>query len=486
MSPHKKTIPAKLTLGILASFALIAQAHGTGLPDALRDAAMTAVTSSPEVQIRWHAFRMAEEEQAVARGGFLPQVDAVASSGTEWRNRPGASSDRFGRSGVAISLNQMVYDGFFTRNEVKRLGRTKLARYYEVLDASETAALEAAAAYIDVLRFRELVQLAQHNYAEHRMVHAQITERVSAGVGRRVDLEQATGRLALAESNLLTEVSNLHDVSARYLRIVGSAPAADLPPLAAFFPAEQMPVSVHDGLRQAFQTSPTLNAAVENVLSGAAQVEAVRAAFQPRVDLRARQSVDHNRDNLSGRSREGVVEVVMSYNLYRGGSDTARLRQAAEAQNQSRDLREKACRDLRQNYSIAYNDAVKLREQLGYLEQHMLSTARTREAYRQQFDIGQRSLLDLLDNENEYFQASRVYESARHDLLISEARTLALKGRLMSSLGVARDSLPALSDLGQDRDGIDPDSICPPESPTMLDIDKQAVFEEAMRAAGRR
>jgi len=67
-----------------------------------------------------------------------------------------------------------------------------------------------------VLRYRELSTLAQENFAQHEQVFNQIQQRVQAGVGRRVDLEQAGGRLALAQSNLLTDASNLHDVSARY------------------------------------------------------------------------------------------------------------------------------------------------------------------------------------------------------------------------------------------------------------------------------
>ena len=78
------------------------------------------------------------------------------------------------------------------------------------------------------MRFRRLVQLAEDNYVQHRYAFVQIQSRFKAGVGRGVDLEQAGARVALAESNLSTEVANLHDVAARYQRIVGEAPPAKL------------------------------------------------------------------------------------------------------------------------------------------------------------------------------------------------------------------------------------------------------------------
>ena len=135
------------------------------------------------------------------------------------------------RGGAALSLTQLLGDGLATQNEVGRLGHERLARYFEVLDITEQTALETARSYYDVLRYRRLVQLAEDNYVSHRSAFNQIQSRFKAGVGRGVDLEQAGARLALAESNLSTEVANLHDVSARYQRIVGEAPPRDLPTL---------------------------------------------------------------------------------------------------------------------------------------------------------------------------------------------------------------------------------------------------------------
>jgi adhesin transport system outer membrane protein len=131
-------------------------------------------------------------------------------------------------------------------------------------------------------------------------------------------------------------------------------------------------------------------------------------------------------------------EVVLNWNLYRGGSDQARIRQAADTVNQAADLRDKACRDTRQVAAIAFNDTRKFAEQLESLDRNVLAIEKARDAYRQQFDIGQRSLLDLLNAENEVFTARRAYANAEHDLLIAQARTLASSQRLTTQLGLTR------------------------------------------------
>lgn len=479
-----KTVRTLLCAAVLAALPALSVAQTPQTPEQLREAARQAVVSNPEVQATWNALRAADAEQDVARGGYFPQLDLNAGVGRERLRRPGESTETYNRRGASLSLNQMVYDGFFTRNEVARLGYARLVRYYELLDAAEGAALEAVRAYADVSRYREQVALAKQNYVEHKRVFDQIDERVGAGVGRRVDLEQASGRLALAESNLLTEVSNLHDVSARYLRIVGTPVADSLEAMPEALGTEHLPGSTPEVLRAALNSNPALNAAVENVRAGQAAVETRRAANHPRVDLRARQAIDRNLDGVAGNTREGVVEVVLNYNLFRGGSDQARIRQAAEELNLAKDLREKACRDLRQTLSIAYNDTRRLTEQLTYLDQHQLSIEKAREAYRRQFDIGQRTLLDLLDTENEYFQARRAYVNARYDRVIAQARSLNGLGRLMNALEVAREDMPTLADLDQDREGIDPESICPPDAPEPLMIDKEAIMADALREAG--
>ena len=88
----------------------------------------------------------------------------------------------------------MLFDGGFTRNEVQRLEYAELVRYYELLEVVENVALEAARAYVDVARFSALTEEAKLNYVEHRILARQIEERVGAGVGRRADADQSTGR----------------------------------------------------------------------------------------------------------------------------------------------------------------------------------------------------------------------------------------------------------------------------------------------------
>jgi adhesin transport system outer membrane protein len=439
---------------------------------ALRDSVERAVVLNPEVKLRYRNLEAANQEQKVAKGGWMPRIDLEATTGQQKLIGPSSGdSGWFNHSTATIQLRQTIFDGYATASDVRRLGYTWQAAYYELLSATDQTAQEAARAHIDVLRYRQLLILARENFVTHADVHARLTQRVNAGVGRRVDLEQSSGRLALAESNWLTEASNLHDVTARYQRLVGLAPVADLaklPVLDQFLPTRD------NLLLDAIRNNPTFLGAVATVRANRADAELRKASKWPTLELRASQSYERNQNGVSGDYRDSAIQLVLNYNLYRGGSDTARVRQYAEKLNAAFDLRDKACRDIRQTAQIATNDVNKLTAQQGYLAQHELSTSKARDAYRQQFDIGQRSLLDLLDTENELYEARRAQVNADNDLQLAKIRVLVNGGKFLGALQL-RSSQVDLPESTGGSEVADDELLCSTELPQQLALDKESL-----------
>lgn len=442
----------------------------------LQNVTQQALLSNPEVLARWHAFEAAGHERDASAGGYLPRLDLTAGAGRDDINDP-LKTNNLRRHASSFTLTQMLWDGALTYNDVKRLDHTRMARLYELYDASETVVLDVVRSYADVLRYRKLVELAEENYVRHQAVFMQIQKKTQAGVSRRVDLEQIAGRLALAESNLLQETANLHDVSARFQRLVGVVPSALMQPVAVL--DKDLPPTMTQALGTALRSHPALQASVENVRANEKAARQRRATYQPRVDLRMRSDHGGNLNGVPGPSSNKALEVQLSWNLFNGFSDLSRVRQQADLINVARDQRDKACRDVRQTLSIAYNDTTKLTEQLAYLDQHQLSIEKARDAYRKQFDIGQRSLLDLLDSENELFQSRRSYANAEYDRVYAYARAHAGIGTLYQALGLARrqpSKLPALADKN---DGESIARNCPVEAPPVYVIDKQKLDARA-------
>lgn len=464
-----------LAIALSAVFPVLAEA-AEPQPQSLKEVAQQAVLNSPEVTSKWHNLKAAEEEIGVARGGYFPRVDLTTGGGRESLKQPPLNArEDYTRRGYVVSLNQMIFDGFATRNEVRRLDKARLVRYYELLDASETVALEAARAYLDVLRYRSLVALAEDNYVQHKATHEQLIRRTQSGVGRRVDLEQAGSRLALAEVNLTTETANLHDVTARYQRLVNAAPPGTVTPPAQVGTA--YPARSQEALATLYRKNPALLAAIENTEAAQYDINVRRAAYSPKLDFRARTDNTTNYLGIDGEREYNVAEVVVTWNLFNGGSDRAREKQYIERKNVALDLREKACRDTRQTLLIAHNDVQRLREQNGYLATQVALLEKTLLAYRDQYNVGQRTLLDLLDTENELLSARRNAVNAQADLNLAYLRTYAGMGTLLEVLGLQK--LDSRDPEAGEKADVDAAQLCPGDNLAVGGSDRSALDARA-------
>ena len=434
----------------------------------LKEAITQGVMISPRVNADWYNFAAKGYAEQSARGSYYPSVDLASRIGREDRDTPLIDLGDFGYDATQFSITQMLFDGFATRDEVARLGYDKLSQYYNFKRASEEVALEVAVTYLDTVKYQRLVDFARANLQVHRSIHAQIAERAGGGVSQGVDLDQAVARVGLAETNLVIEVANLNDVLNRFQRLVGAYPGANLAVPAV--PEGEIPELRGAALEIAYQRSPVINSAIENLRAAQEALNLTNAPMMPRFDLRYRNEVAHDTDSIDGRFSTEAVELVMTYNLFRGGADSARKREYYNLYNAAIEERKQACLNVRQEISNNFNELAALREQVVLTEVSRKAQNATRKAYRDQFDRGRRSLLDLLDSQNEYFDAERSNINAIVDEVASQARTLANMGLLLASLEV--DGLNAEKVAGMDldltRDPSDKNTqaLCPGEPAT--------------------
>lgn len=453
----------------------LSQAQNDAVPPApaeitdIKGAITQGVLISPRVNADYFNFAALGEAERGAFAGYLPSADVYASVGREDRDTPLVDIGDYGYDATHFSITQMLFDGFATRDEVARLGFEKLSEYYTFKRSSEEVALEVAVAYLETVKYQQLVKYAADNLKVHRQIHDQISERTGGGASAGVDLDQAVARVGLAETNLVTEIANLNDVTIRFERLVGVTPGGNL--AVPELPADNIPEMRAAALEIAYQNSPVINAAIENLRSSQEALNLTNAPMMPRFDLRYRNEVEHDTDGISGRFDEEAIEVVMTYNLYRGGRDSARKREFYNLYYAAIEERKQACLNVRQRVSNDFNDMANLRQQVVLTDVSMRAQDKTRIAYRDQFSRGQRSLLDLLDSQNEYFDSQRSHISAVVDLLAAEASTLSNMGLLLASLdvsGLNAEKIAAMElDLSRDPKDENTHALCPPEPQSM-------------------
>jgi len=401
----------------------------------LPEAMQKALEVHPEIQAGVNARTAADYQLRAAKGGYLPKVDLTAGYGREGTDSPSTGNrwETLNRGESAIRLRQMVFDGFATSNEVGRQQATVNSRAYSLLGTSERTGLEVAQVYLDVLTRREMVRLAQDNLTNHERVLDQIKLRTSRGVGRYADLDQAEARLAQARNNLITEQTNLADANTNYLSVVGQMPD-ELSAPAPFI--DLLPASLDEARHQLVESSPILRSAESDIAAAEKQYETAKSTFYPRFDAELGRTADNNIDGVQGHNNEWQAMLRMNFNLYNGGSNKADLESKSYLANQALDIRNNALRQLNEELGLAWNALENANAQVPIAQQYVDHSIRVRSAYQQQFTLGERTLLDLLDSENETFTAQRRLVEVKNIQVYTQYRIKATMGQLLKSQGV--------------------------------------------------
>ncbi|MDH1576615.1 MULTISPECIES: TolC family outer membrane protein [Pseudomonas] len=401
----------------------------------LPEAMQKALEVHPEIQAGVNARAAADYQLRAAKGGYLPRVDVTAGYGREGTDSPSTGNrwESLNRGESAIRLRQMVFDGFATSSEVGRQQATVNARAYSLMDTSERTALDVAQVYLDVLSRREMVRLAEENLRNHERILDQIKLRTSRGVGRLADLDQAEARLAQARNNLITEQTNLADANTNFLSVVGQMPD-ELSAPAPFI--DLLPATLDEARAQMVESSPVLRSAESDITAAEKQYDAAKSSFYPRFDAELGRTADNNIDGTVGHNNEWQAMLRMNFNLYAGGSNKADLESKSYLANQALDIRNNALRQLNEELGLAWNAQENANAQLPIAQQYVDHSNRVRSAYQQQFSLGERTLLDLLDSENETFTAQRRLVEVKNIQLFTQYRIKATIGQLLKSQGV--------------------------------------------------
>jgi adhesin transport system outer membrane protein len=418
-----------LCLGVAAAPGL----HAETLVDAVRD----TIESNPEVQIARDQRNAVKQEMEQARAGFFPSADVTVGNGWESSNNPTTRASGEGRitknrSEAEVLVRQLLFDGFGTESEFDRQKARVNASAYATFGTAEIMALRAAEAYLDVLNTKMLVSLAEENLRTHEKNYSQIRKRGERGVGRKSDTQQALGRLALARTNLITEQNNLEDAISAYENIVGHTPdTLEEPPSFEHL----LPESLDGAITQALDNQPTLKSAEADVEAARKQHDAAKSTFFPRVHLEISGTRNDDIDGIPGSNRDAQLMLRGRYS-FTGGRDMARRQETAYLLSESKQVRNRTRRQVIESMQLSWNAYERAKTSLESLKIHVEASRKARNAYRKQFNIGQRTLLDLLDSDNELFTASIDYANGKRDYMLSIYRILAGSGRLLWAMQI--------------------------------------------------
>lgn len=400
----------------------------------LQGSVIKGLEKSARLSSETHTLEAMMEEANVSFGAMLPTLDLRGATGRERNKIRGGETRTYNANSYGIEARQNIFNGFASQARYLSAYASAMQKYYQVMDLGNEIALETSTSHINVSRFQSLTKLAEDNLNYHKELMQRIQEKVTSGVARQSDLEQAKSRYTLALSNLATEKANTFSAMATYQRIVDEV--WPINQMGEYIVKANFEVDNRERLVYALNNHPLIKAANANIRAANQSVTAASEGFFPRVDLRAKSDVYSNYLSTFDERQISSVDLLASMNLFRGGADKASRNAAIKRKMRSLDDKLGVCRVVRQSAQTALYDVTSSERKLNYFREQADAIGKARAAYEQQFSIGRRSLLDLLSAENEHYQAQRALINVEADLSVSKLKLLATTGQLVELFAV--------------------------------------------------
>lgn len=429
-----RSVVGALVVGAGVSFVGIAGAQAMSL----REAIDNALRTNPQIGASIENREAVEFELRQAQGLFLPQADIEASAGVRQLDSPGRRLAGTGRDtlnpfDISFVVTQRLFDGFEARSRVERQAARVDGASFRVLERSEFIALQIAREYFDVLLQARIVQLARENVATHERILNDIRDAEREGTLTAADTQQAQERVFANRARLIEAQEELEAARARFLTLVGVP--LDRPQMPGSVGA-QIPRTLDQAIEVARAGNPTLLASRAAVDAADAARREVQSGFMPQVFLEGRARTGNDIDGNADRTTDLQARVVMRMNVFNGGATSAAVQEQIRRAGEERFRMHQSFREVEEAVRLSWDRRRFQSQLLSELDSQLSFSDRIVVSYEEQFQVGRRSLLDVLDAYNTRYNVRVVNESARYAIRFAEYRLLAAMGRLVDSLSL--------------------------------------------------
>ena len=414
-------------LSILVAASL--NAHG----QTLEQAVSLTLISNPTIKAAYNEYQSKYYDAKASGGAYLPQIDLDAGIGYESVDLATGIDNELTKKDAQLRLTQLLWDGNATLNDMDRTAADAESVRYQLLADASDMALDVSSIYLDATKAYDVLKLSESNLAVHKSIHTDIKKRVESGIGSTADLSQVEARIAKAHGNLIAAQNNLFDTHTQFKRIVGQVPQGLIFPHAD---EAALPYTFGEALELATQHHPVIMIALVDVDSARFQYEQSKGVNYPTLSVEAVQSWRDDAAGIVGDSDEFSAMLRLRYNLFNGGSDSDRTESAAYQLNKAKDLRNRTYRSVEEGLKLSWSALDLTTQQKEFLADHVDSASETVIAYEKQYKLGKRTLLDVLNTENELFEARKGYIDARYQEQFAKYRVLNATGGLLNALRV--------------------------------------------------
>ncbi len=428
-----------MSLGVLACTFSI-----TLLGSSLKDNIVEVLNTNPIVQERLKNFRATQQDLNIAESEYYPQLDLKASGGWtdagELKDTPIANESKYDHNvkdeaytsyQTSLTLTQNIFDGFGTMHKVDYQEARILAAAYNYVEKSNDMAFKMVSSYTNVLKAHALILTAIENVQINETIYKKVQDLFDSGLTTDSEVKKIQSALSLARSNLTVEKNNAKEAEYTYRRILGRMPVfseMEKPKLDV-----KMPQSIEKAAMYAIENNPSLLVGRYDIKSAQALWKQQKKDYYPKVDVELAQNFNdvNHRNSFDSPDDRFTAKVILNYNLFRGGSDKANIQKHLSKIAQEVEIRRDLKRQVIEGLDLSWSAYEMVFKQLVDLREYSKFSEETLSLYEEEYDLGRRSLLDLLSAQNDVINSRSQIISAEYDQLFAKYRILDAMGLLV-------------------------------------------------------
>jgi len=414
----------------------------------LQQDVVEVLNTNPVIQERLKNFRATQQDLNIAQSEYYPSIDLRAAGGYNNAGAlksgvPGNDDDwshnvresEYGNYESSLTFTQNIFNGFGTSHQVDYEEARILAAAYKYLEKSNDLAFQMTSVYVEVLKANELVETARENVQINEDIYSKVKDLFESGLTTDSEVKKIQSTLSLARSNLTVVKNNALDSEYKYRRILGRLP--DITTMSKPVLDINLPSSIERSALYAINNNPSLLVSKYNIKGAESLWKQRKKDYYPKVDLEVSQVFnDHNElgNGFDQPDDRFNARVVMTYNLFRGGADSALVQQHVSKISQEVDIQRDLKRQVVEGLDLSWNAYYMVEAQLTDLKAYSTYSEKTLELYKEEYDLGRRSLLDLLSSQNDVINSRSQIIKAEYDQLFAKYRILDAMGLLVTAI----------------------------------------------------
>lgn len=408
---------------VLLGAALIAASPAFG--ETLEEALAKAYTTNPELLSQRAALKASDEEVPQALSNWRPELELTGQAGHE-RTDTERSLDTTDPRLVELTVTQPIYRGGRTVADTRRAEADVRAARAELHSTEQSVLLSAVRAYMDVVRDEAVVELNRANEQRLERQLQAARDRFRVGEITRTDVAQAEARLSRANADRIQAEGALAATRETYRRIIGDAPGRLTRPGVTL----DLPANAEASSSRAREQNPDVVRAVNRAESATHTVRVVKGELLPTFEIQGALTAERDPTASIERRESAVILGQLTVPIYQQGAVYSRLRAARHVQSQRREELDNVRRGAVEAATTAWNDLQTARAAVTSFEAEVRANEIALDGVQREALVGSRTVLDVLDAEQELLDAKVNLVRSQRDELVAQFELLAAVGAL--------------------------------------------------------